>query len=219
VLTTVAYSPHFDRDLRIVLLANADFSDYVVLCSTDLEQPAEQVAEYYRLRYRFEFVIRDAKQHAGLTHCQARSQEKIDFHLNMSACGGRIAPPASPKTGLFAVYLPPGVVQSDAHHGCSSVASSPNSASAPSSTDRTTHTGSCPYGPHGRLRGIDSSFNLHGLLIIKALAALYPVQNSFLGFGKGVLLCLDYASPVQEKLVRRLVSEEDAVLSSRKILK
>jgi hypothetical protein len=211
----VAYSPHFDRDLRIVLLANADFSDYVVLCSTDLEQPAEQVAEYYRLRYRFEFVIRDAKQHAGLTHCQARSQEKIDFHLNMSACGGRIAPPASPKTGLFAVYLPPGVVQSDAHQ-------SPPRQTRPQRRVRQigpTHTGSFPYGPHGRLRGIDSSFNLRGLLIIKALAALYPVQNSFLGFGKGVLLCLDYASPVQEKLVRRLVSEEDAVLSSRKILK
>jgi len=29
-------------------------------------------------------VIRDAKQHTGLTHCQARSEEKIDFHLNMS---------------------------------------------------------------------------------------------------------------------------------------
>lgn len=87
VFTTLAYSPHFDRDLRIVLLANADFSDYVVLCSTDTEQPAEQVAEYYRLRYQLEFVIRDAKQHTGLTHCQARSQEKIDFHLNMSVAG------------------------------------------------------------------------------------------------------------------------------------
>jgi len=65
-------------------LANSDFSDYVVLCSTDTEQPAEQVAEYYRLRYQLEFVIRDAKQHTGLTHCQARSEEKIDFHLNMS---------------------------------------------------------------------------------------------------------------------------------------
>jgi len=87
VLTTVAYSPHFDRDLRIVLLANADFSDYVVLCSTDIEQPVEQIGEYYRLRYQLEFVIRDAKQHTGLTHCQARSQEKIDFHLNMSVAG------------------------------------------------------------------------------------------------------------------------------------
>jgi len=84
VLTTAAYSPHFDRPLRIVLLATTDFSDYVVLCSTDTEQPADQVAEYYRLRYQLEFVIRDAKQHTGLTHCQARSEEKIDFHLNMS---------------------------------------------------------------------------------------------------------------------------------------
>jgi hypothetical protein len=84
VLTTLGYSPHFDRVLRIVLLARADFSDYVVLCSTDTEQPADQIAEYYRLRYQLEFVIRDAKQHTGLTHCQARSEEKIDFHLNMS---------------------------------------------------------------------------------------------------------------------------------------
>ena len=29
-------------------------------------------------------MIRDAKQHTGLTHCQDRSQEKLDFHLNMS---------------------------------------------------------------------------------------------------------------------------------------
>lgn len=84
VLTTKAYSPHFDRDLQIVLLANSDFSDYVVLCSTDTEQPAAQVAEYYQLRYQLEFVIRDAKQRPGLTHYQARSEEKIDFHLNMS---------------------------------------------------------------------------------------------------------------------------------------
>lgn len=56
----------------------------MVLCSTDTTQPAEQIARYYRLRYQIEFVIRDAKQHAGLTHCQARSQEKLDFHLNAS---------------------------------------------------------------------------------------------------------------------------------------
>jgi len=85
ILTVLANSPHFGRNLRIVLLIDPDTpSDYVVLCSTDTEQPAEQVARYYRLRYQIEFVIRDAKQHTGLTHCQARSQEKIDFHLNVS---------------------------------------------------------------------------------------------------------------------------------------
>ena len=84
VLTTVANSPHFRRNLRVVLLTGPRASRYVVLCSTDTTQPADEIVRYYRLRYQIEFVIRDAKQHAGLTHCQARSQAKIDFHLNMS---------------------------------------------------------------------------------------------------------------------------------------
>jgi hypothetical protein len=39
---------------------------------------------HYRLRYQIEFLIRDAKQHAGLTHGQARSRAKIHVHLNLS---------------------------------------------------------------------------------------------------------------------------------------
>ena len=84
VLTTVANSPHFRRDLRIVLLIGPGGKEQIILASTDTNQHAEEVAQYYRLRYQIEFVIRDAKQHTGLTHCQARSQEKLDFHLNMS---------------------------------------------------------------------------------------------------------------------------------------
>lgn len=87
VWTTVANSPHFGLDLRIVLLRNPKTGRTLLLCSTDTEQAAEEVVAYYRLRYQIEFVIRDAKQHTGLTHCQARSQEKIDFHLNMSIAG------------------------------------------------------------------------------------------------------------------------------------
>jgi hypothetical protein len=83
----VANSPHFKRNLRIVLLRNQRTERSLLLCSTDTEQEAEEVVRYYRLRYQIEFVIRDAKQHTGLTHCQARSQEKIDFHLNMSVAG------------------------------------------------------------------------------------------------------------------------------------
>jgi len=83
VLTTVANSPHFGRDLRIVLLIGPG-GEQVILASTDTSLCAEEVARYYRLRYQIEFVVRDAKQHTGLTHCQARSQEKLDFHLNMS---------------------------------------------------------------------------------------------------------------------------------------
>ena len=84
VLTAVANSPHFGRDLRVVLLMGPDGKEQVILASTHVGQHAEEVVRYYRLRYQIEFVIRDAKQHTGLTHCQARSQEKLDFHLNMS---------------------------------------------------------------------------------------------------------------------------------------
>lgn len=84
MLTTVANSPHFGRDLRVVLLVGPEWEDHVVLASTDIDQHAEEVVRYYRLRYQIELMIRDAKQHTGLTHCQARSQEKLDFHLNMS---------------------------------------------------------------------------------------------------------------------------------------
>lgn len=87
VLTTVANSPHFGRDLRVVLLVGPEWEDYVVLASTDTDQHAEEVTRDYRLRYQIELMIRDAKQHTGLTHCQARSQEKLDFHLNMSLTG------------------------------------------------------------------------------------------------------------------------------------
>ena len=85
ILTTVANSPPFGRDLWVVLLIGPD-GEQVVLASTNAGQHAEESRKPsgYRLRYQIEFVIRDAKQHTGLPHCQARSQEKLDFHLNMS---------------------------------------------------------------------------------------------------------------------------------------
>jgi hypothetical protein len=90
VLTTVANSPHFGYDLRTVLLIGPGGEDQIILASTNTSQHAEEVARYYRLRYQIEFVIRDAKQHTGLNHCQARSQEKLDFHLNMSVAAVNI---------------------------------------------------------------------------------------------------------------------------------
>ena len=99
VWTTVANSPHFGRDLRIVLLRNPQTGRRLLLGSTDPTQPADEVVAYYRLRYQIEFVIRDAKQHAGLTHCQARSQEKIDFHLNMSVAAVNLLRLMAAKAG------------------------------------------------------------------------------------------------------------------------
>jgi hypothetical protein len=84
VYTQTLNSPHFKRNLRVVVLVNTETKTYVVLASSDTELEAMQLVKYYRLRFQIELIFRDAKQHAGLTHCQARSKQKLDFHLNMS---------------------------------------------------------------------------------------------------------------------------------------
>ena len=55
-----------------------------ILFSTDTSMVPIDVYQYYRARFQIEFVIRDAKQYAGLTHCQSRNKERIDFHINIS---------------------------------------------------------------------------------------------------------------------------------------
>ena len=52
--------------------------------STDPSMEGNKVLECYRLRFQIEFLYRDAKQHTGLTQCQARSESKIHTHVNAS---------------------------------------------------------------------------------------------------------------------------------------
>ena len=52
--------------------------------STDPQLDGAKLWKCYKLRFQIEFLYRDAKQHMGLTHCQARSKEKIHFHVNAS---------------------------------------------------------------------------------------------------------------------------------------
>ncbi|MDQ3711640.1 MAG: transposase [Acidobacteriota bacterium] len=54
------------------------------LFSTDLELSAEEIFRLYRRRFTIEFLIRDAKQSAGLQDCQARDQKALEFHWNAS---------------------------------------------------------------------------------------------------------------------------------------
>ena len=64
---------------------------YVTLFSTDLELGALSILQYYKLRFQIEFLFRDAKQHTGLTHCQARSKVKMNFHVNAALSAVNIA--------------------------------------------------------------------------------------------------------------------------------
>ena len=54
------------------------------LFSTDENQTAEEILALYRSRFTIEFLIRDARQSAGLEDCQARDQKGLEFHWNTS---------------------------------------------------------------------------------------------------------------------------------------
>ena len=84
IYTQVLNSPYFKRNFKVVMLLNTKTNKYIVLASTQLDLDARLIVQYYQLRFQIEFLFRDAKQFTGLNHCQARGQEKLDFHFNLS---------------------------------------------------------------------------------------------------------------------------------------
>ena len=84
IYTQELYSVQFERNLKVVILINTKNGKYVLLASTNLFQPALEIVQYYSSRFQIEFLFRDAKQFMGLNHCQARDEDKLDFHFNMS---------------------------------------------------------------------------------------------------------------------------------------
>jgi len=74
------------RNVRLVVEHQLDekgqIKSYKLYVCTDTEQSGGNVKHAYNSRFQIEFLYRDGKQHAGLNHCQARSEEKLFFHLN-----------------------------------------------------------------------------------------------------------------------------------------
>ena len=65
---------HFD--------SNGQIKSVKVYACTDCAMDGGEVLHTYQCRFQIEFLFRDAKQHAGLAHCQARDEDKLEFHLN-----------------------------------------------------------------------------------------------------------------------------------------
>jgi putative transposase len=57
---------------------------HVVLFSTDLDLTAEQIVDYYSLRFQIEFNFRDAKQHWGLDDFMNTSQQTVTNAVNLA---------------------------------------------------------------------------------------------------------------------------------------
>ena len=85
IFSAVVYSKAFKRDIKLAIVVFYKAGKEVtrkLYFFTNLEQGGEKVVQYYRSRFQIEFLYRDAKQFTGLTTCQARSENKLDFHFN-----------------------------------------------------------------------------------------------------------------------------------------
>ena len=84
----IVYSISLKRQVRIVYIEQYGQDGYAkshaILFSTDLSLSSEKTLLYYKQRFQIEFLFRDAKNFAVLEHCQARSENKINFHVNAS---------------------------------------------------------------------------------------------------------------------------------------
>jgi len=93
IYQAIVFSKSLKRKINLVIVytnKKGKWNHKLYFC-TDLELSAEIVLKYYRTRFQIEFTFRDAKQHTGLNHCQARSENKLHFHFNSSLTAVNIA--------------------------------------------------------------------------------------------------------------------------------
>jgi hypothetical protein len=55
-----------------------------IIIGTDVTMDVMKMCTYYGLRFQVEFLIRDAKQYAGLEDCMARDEQKLYTHFNIA---------------------------------------------------------------------------------------------------------------------------------------
>lgn len=87
IYSAIVYSKALKRKINLVhaLYRNGkNKQTHKLYFSTDLELEALDILNFYQSRFQIEFIYRDGKQHTGLNDCQARSENKLDFHFNAS---------------------------------------------------------------------------------------------------------------------------------------
>ena len=91
----IVWSVSLKRKIKVVHVQFLDEGKstkrFALLYSTDLSLDAWSILKFYKSRFQIEFLFRDAKQFTGLSHCQARSKNKIYFHTNMALTSVGIA--------------------------------------------------------------------------------------------------------------------------------
>jgi hypothetical protein len=95
VYNAVVYCKAFGRNINLAIAVfyndNGKKTVRKLYFSTDLMVDGLKIISYYRARFQIEFLYRDAKQHCGLEDCQARSENKLNFHFNAALTAVNLA--------------------------------------------------------------------------------------------------------------------------------
>jgi hypothetical protein len=112
IYNAIVYSVGLKRKINLcyVIFTMANGKKIIKLFySTNLDRCAKQILKYYQARFQMEFIFRDGKQYGGLEQCQARSENKLDFHFNASltsmSIGKIIARKGKPKDESMPVSI------------------------------------------------------------------------------------------------------------------
>jgi len=94
IYQAIVFSKSLKRDINLVIVYTTNKKGkwkHKLYFSTDLKLSPQTLLKYYQTRFQIEFTFRDAKQHTGLNHCQARSEKKLHNHFNMALTSVNIA--------------------------------------------------------------------------------------------------------------------------------
>jgi putative transposase len=88
IYQTQARHKEFSQPLNVVIIVKTNLQTqawaHVVLFSSDLSLAADQLIDYYRLRFQIEFNFRDAKQHWGLEDFMNVSETAVTNAANLA---------------------------------------------------------------------------------------------------------------------------------------
>lgn len=95
VYNAVVYCKAFGQNINLAIAVfysdNGKEVTRKLYFSTDLKMDGIKIVSCYRSRFQIEFLYRDAKQHCGLEDCQARSENKLNFHFNAALTAVNLA--------------------------------------------------------------------------------------------------------------------------------
>ena len=106
VYSAVLHHVSLKRNIRVVALVYDPDKRPILLFATETGIDPMKLYRLYVSRFQIEFIFRDAKQHLGLMHCQARNKMALDFHFNFSLAALNIAKADLFRQGFLAKDIP-----------------------------------------------------------------------------------------------------------------